>query len=801
MTRLSRHFSLAILLAPYLVNSVLAQGPVITELLARNDNGLQDEDGDHSDWIEVHNIPGAGPVNLSGWALTDDPGDLTKWTFPPGTNLSESGFLVIFASSKNRRDPAGTLHTNFKLSGSGEYLALVDPAGTIASAYTPEFPPQTDDISYGLSFNPAPTTEPRFFTVPTPNAPNSAGGPPAWDTMHTPHQPSDNDDLVVSVRAPTLGASAPSVDLVYRIMHGAQQSVPMFDDGVAPDAFASDGIYTSSIGSSLTGPGEMLRYKIIVSDSIGTTTLPAFLSPLGSPEWHGTVVLDPSLGVSPLPVWEWFIQNPSAANTSAGTRCSLWIEGEFYDNVKVNRRGSSSAGYPRKSFKFDFNPDHRPVLQDLGVPIDEANLNTHWSDKAHVRQSLSYRVYEEVGSLSSTSFPVRLEQNGTFYSVQTFIEEPDRFYLERAGEDPNGALYKMYNTFSSGTSGVEKVTRTHENNSDLQAIVSAVQQVGPGMEDYLFDNLDVPRVINYLAASWLIHENDHCHKNYYFYRDSDGDGEWEFIPWDKDLTWGRNYHLNNGGVLNDRLSYNHFQNSHPLIGDSQHPNSDGFWNRLIDRIYGSPRLREMYLRRLRTVCDQFLQPPGTPASELWMENLIEDAYTLMAPDVALDAARWGVPTWQTSRTFLQAKDRMISGYVVNRRGHLYGSLLAANGGLVPGGNSRRTSLRVTGFDLSPASGNNDEEYIELTNDAAWATDLSGYRLEGAVTMTLPPGTVVEAGGQVYLCADSRAFRERTTSPHAGEGHFVVGPFSGNLAAGETLLLRDPAGRVRARIVL
>ena len=801
MNLLSCRFTAAVLLALHLVNTGLAQGPAITELLARNDNGLQDEDGDHSDWIEVYNIPGAGPVDLGGWTLTDDPGDLTKWTFAPGTNVVAGGFLVIFASDKDRRDPTGTLHTNFKLSGSGEYLALVDPAGTITSAYSPEFPPQTDDVSYGLAFNPAATTAERFFTVPTPNAPNAAGGPPAWDATHTPHQPSDNDDLIVSVQAPTLGASAPNVDLVYRVMYGGQLSTPMLDDGIAPDVLAGDGIYTALIAASLSGPGDMVRYKINVYDSLGTTTLPAFLSPLRSPEWQGTVVVDPTLAVSPLPVWQWFVQNPSAANTSSGTRCSIWIEDEFYDNVEVKRRGASSAGYPRKSYKFDFNPKYRPVLQDLGVPIDEANLNTHWSDKAHVRQHLAYRVYEEVGSLSSTSFPVRLEQNGTFFSVQTYIEEPDRFYLERAGEDPNGALYKMYNTFTSATTGVEKVTRTSESNADLQAIVAAVQQGGAGMEDFLFDNLDVPRVINYLAATWLIHENDHCHKNYFFYRDSEGDGEWQFIPWDKDLTWGRNYHLNNGGVLNDQLTFDHVRHSHPLIGDRQHPNTDGFWNRLIDRIHASPRLRAMYLRRLRTVCDQFLQPPGTPAHELWMENLIEDAYTLMAPDVALDAARWGVPTWQTPRTFQQAKDRMISGYVVNRRAHLYGNLVAANGGLVPGGDAGRTSLRFTGFDLAPVSGNNDEEYIELTNDAASATDLSGYRLEGAVTMTLPPGTVVEAGGRVYLCDDSRAFRERAISPHGGEGHFVVGPFNGNLSAGETLFLRDPAGRVRARIIL
>ncbi len=791
----------AALLATLLMESVPAQGPVLTEFLARNDSGLQDEDGDRPDWIEVHNVAGAGSVDLGGWALTDDPGDLTKWTFQTGTVLGNGGFLVVFASNKDRRDPAATLHTNFRLAGSGEFLALVNPTGSIVSQFGQPFPPQSDDISYGLSFSPGPTTDRRFFTVPTPNGPNTAGGPPAWSALHAPHQPADGDALVVSVRAPTLATSAPVVDLVYRVMYGSPQTTPMLDDGVMPDVVAGDGVFTASISPSVSGPGEMVRYRIVVSDMLGVTTLPRFLNSLGSPEWYGTVVLDPALALSPLPVWEWFVENPSAATTEGGTRCSLWIEGEFYDNVKVKRRGASSAGYPRKSLKFDFNPDHRPVLLDLGVPIDEANVNTHWSDKAHVRQLMSFLVYDVVGSPGSVSFPVRLEQNGVFYSVQTFIEEPDKFLLERAGEDPNGALYKMYNTFTSGTSGVEKVTRTHENNADLQAFVAAVAQGGPGLENYLFDNLDVPKVLSYLVATWLIHENDHVHKNYFLYRDSDGDGEWQFLPWDKDLTWGRNYNASNGGVLNDEITYDHPERSHVLMGDSQHTNPGGRWNRLINSIYGNPRLREMYLRRLRTVCDALLQVPGTPAAERWMEGRINDAYALMAADVALDEARWGVPTWQTARTFQQAKDRMISEYVVNRRGHLYGSQLAVNGGLVPEAASGRTRLRVTGFDASPASGNSDEEYVELTNDASWATDLSGYTLEGAVSMLVPPGTVVEAGGRVFLCANPRAFRGRATSPHGGEGHFVVGPFNGDLDSGEAVLLRDPAGRVRARVVL
>lgn len=122
-------------------------GVVISEFMADNQTVLQDEDGDYSDWIELHN-PGPGTVNLGGWYLTDNPAQLTRWALP-STNLAAGAYLVVFASEKDRTSPR--LHANFKLSDSGEYLALVDASGTnVVSAYAPAYPEQYPDVSYGL---------------------------------------------------------------------------------------------------------------------------------------------------------------------------------------------------------------------------------------------------------------------------------------------------------------------------------------------------------------------------------------------------------------------------------------------------------------------------------------------------------------------------------------------------------------------------------------------------------------------------------------------------------------------------
>jgi archaellum component FlaF (FlaF/FlaG flagellin family) len=126
-----------------------AETVTISEFLASNASGLRDEENTFGDWIELYNS-GTTNVNLDGWFLTDAAGNLTKWRIP-NTNILAGGFLVIFADSKNRSVPGATLHTSFSLSASGEYLALVKPDGvTIASQFSPTFPGQVPDVSYGF---------------------------------------------------------------------------------------------------------------------------------------------------------------------------------------------------------------------------------------------------------------------------------------------------------------------------------------------------------------------------------------------------------------------------------------------------------------------------------------------------------------------------------------------------------------------------------------------------------------------------------------------------------------------------
>ncbi|MCL5099280.1 MAG: CotH kinase family protein, partial [Candidatus Omnitrophica bacterium] len=121
---------------------------VISEFMANNCRTLADEDGDYSDWIELENTENA-EVNLDGWYLTDDVHDLREWRLP-AVVLPPRGYLVVFASGKDRSIAGRELHTNFQLDDAGEFLALVKPDGTtVASQFAPQYPPQYADVAYG----------------------------------------------------------------------------------------------------------------------------------------------------------------------------------------------------------------------------------------------------------------------------------------------------------------------------------------------------------------------------------------------------------------------------------------------------------------------------------------------------------------------------------------------------------------------------------------------------------------------------------------------------------------------------
>ena len=145
-----------------------SQGLIINEFLASNSKGLIDANGDFEDWIELYNT-GASVINLTDYALSDDIMQPYKWEFP-AISLAPGEYLLIYASGKDRYQ--SELHTNFKISKSGEALYLTNGQQELVD-YTPPIHLEPD-ISYGRY--PDAGSSFKFFVNPTPNGPNTTKG-------------------------------------------------------------------------------------------------------------------------------------------------------------------------------------------------------------------------------------------------------------------------------------------------------------------------------------------------------------------------------------------------------------------------------------------------------------------------------------------------------------------------------------------------------------------------------------------------------------------------------------------------
>lgn len=150
----------------------------INEVMSSNKTTIRDGDvddptygsqgGAYSDWIEIYNS-GTQAVDLTGYTLSDS---TATWTFPQGF-IPAQGYLVIWASDKNKVASNGQLHTSFKLSASGESVTLKKPDGAVVDSLN--VVSLADDQSYGRSIDG--TSELVAFSNATPGSANVSDTP------------------------------------------------------------------------------------------------------------------------------------------------------------------------------------------------------------------------------------------------------------------------------------------------------------------------------------------------------------------------------------------------------------------------------------------------------------------------------------------------------------------------------------------------------------------------------------------------------------------------------------------------
>ncbi len=368
--------------------------PLISEFMAANSRTLSDSDGAYSDWIEIHN-PDAVTVDLTGWYLSDSASNKTKWQFP-AISLPPGGYVVVFASSKNRRDPLAPLHTNFSLSASGEYLGLTKPDGvTVVSEFAPSYPPQADDVSYGF----APKQGGGFFPAAvlaqaTPGTENAASSSLILSETVTFSRASGPFRNTFSLN---LSGASQDQDIRYVLALGPQAAT-------APEPTFDSPIFNAALPISQS---TLIRAAVFSRDGsrrgpVATAYFAHVNSSLATFSSQLPILVVDSLGSGPLakdgvdhPSWIFqYAPRQSGQPSLNGTP-------EMVSTLTSTVRGSSSAEFPKKGYNLKFTDPNGSKREQslLDLPAYEKwALVAPWSfDLSYVNNAFVYSLSNQMG--------------------------------------------------------------------------------------------------------------------------------------------------------------------------------------------------------------------------------------------------------------------------------------------------------------------------------------------------------------------------------------------------------------------
>jgi hypothetical protein len=603
-----------------------------------------DKKTEQVEFIELYNA-GSEAVDLTGWYFSRG----VDFIFPDDTNLSPGGYLVIVEDS-SILDPCTLSYADFaakwpsatpvgvftgKLDNDGETIELRNAGGY-----------EVDQVDYQLGF-PWPTVgdeiaasgDGRSIQLVNPNLDNDLGGswrsaaptPGAQNTAvyatnipphirqvsYSPQQPTSGQTVTITCKVTDPdGVKEPNgVTLQYQIVNpgsyiryqytnGADPpvyyqdpayetgwtSVLMHDDGLNGDQLESDDIYSVQIAGSVQTNRRLIRYRIIVTDTLGNSVkVPyaddgqpnfAYFVYNGVPSWSGAI--QPGSGdpckaqvvaygtdvMQSLPVYHLLAKQqdvfdsqhigsyavPAYTGSNYLWTGTLVYDGKVYDNVRYRARGGGHRYDSGKNmWKFDFHRGRYFEARDdydrkYDITWDKLNLsstvqnpNYEIRGKQGMFEGTGYRLFNLAGVPAPKTHWIQFriidgaaesgptQYDGDFWGLYLIIEQVDGRFLDDHGL-LDGNLYKILSGADEynnyGPAGPDDF-------SDLNAFLSALSSANTA---WWQANVDVSLYYSFRTICEGVHHYDMGSKNYFFYHNPETN-IWSMLPWDLDLTW------------------------------------------------------------------------------------------------------------------------------------------------------------------------------------------------------------------------------------------------------------------------
>jgi hypothetical protein len=707
-----------ILIVPTDAAGTYIDGPVISEFVASKSTGLSDQFGMKEDLIELHN-PTALPVDLGDWYLTDSAGNLTKWKFPAVT-LPPSGYLVVFASDRNLKNPANPMHTNFKLSAGGEYLALVMPDGvTVSWDYAPAFPPQLTDISYGVT---AVTDEEgetvakeAYYTVPTPGAANSSSTLGVLQEVgfsfdrgyfNAPFALELTSENSAAQIRYTLDGSAPTATtgLVYG------QPIPISTTSTVRAAAYLSGYTTMGpetrtylyLPDIIDQPQSITGWpRPSISVGEGSRTHDYEMDPeiVDNPVYHDDLIA----GMTSIPTLSLVVKQSGMWNSSGNggfyrsttglkeaasvefinplnpsenVQADCSVEGHSHDRMKRSLRLGFSSAYGEKKFDstmftgvpFFGDAGNREVDKIVLRAGNNRSFARSWNPKrsTYAEDEWLRSTHIEMGNAGSPGRFVHLFINGLYWGLYNAVQRPDADFAAGA---LGGEKEDWFSVSHGGDQGGDSTRWDYLTG----ALTNKNMSVSANYEE-LKEHVDVAGLIDYVLCGFYSGLNDWPQNNWWgANRNEPEDGPFQFFVWDGEWTFG----VGNGSNLTAWV--------HPSFRGS------GNINAPASRIWLAARANTDFLMLAADRLHKHLSPGGALETTRVVERW-EDLHDIIRDPVIAESARWGDVMQSTpSRRDVEWQDEVDRIRNIMQTGTVNGSGSTDNGAIL------RAAMRAEGY--------------------------------------------------------------------------------------------------------
>ncbi|MDP4182893.1 MAG: CotH kinase family protein, partial [Bacillota bacterium] len=603
-------FSIIMLLSVMLPTDFLVvsaeggQAIFINEIMASNSNTIRDGDvddpvdgsngGEYSDWIEIDNS-GSQAVNLKGYTLSDSK---ATWTFPQGS-VGANGYLLIWASDKNKVAKDGQLHTNFKLSSSGEKIVLKAPNGSVIDSVT--YSSLRDDQSYGRITDGS--SQYTVFTKSTPSSSNANGitlvNEPVFsrsgglyteafdlqltsvDSQAKIYYTTDCSDPVPGAAGTTLYSG--SIRIKSR---AGEQNVLSMIQNVSTDPQnpwkAPDGeVFKCTTLKAVVVRGDGVKSNIVTNSYFVDPSMKSKYSlPIVSVVTEYNNLFDPTTGI---------YMGSNCDKTGDEWKKPAHIEYYekggtlgFSQNIGISLHGSYTKKYPQKSFNVFADGEYGdlgeikyeifPGLTKYGTgkslkSFDRLILRNAGNDWAfgYMRDEMSQSLVSHIKGLDTQAArPVILFLDGEYWGVYYIRERYDKDYLSSHynldGDNTVITDLSMLAGFggggfggfggAGGDAGESKSDDSTAYNNDVINYLKSNSITQQSTYDYIKTKIDIDNYINYYVAEIFFDNTDWPGNNMsiWRYKTADGkyhpeasygqDGRWRWLLKDTDFGFG-----------------------------------------------------------------------------------------------------------------------------------------------------------------------------------------------------------------------------------------------------------------------